>query len=523
MAGSAGAVREVAGEPWADSAPVSRAEAGAALTVREVVAGPDGSREPLPTASDADPCSEADALEELGDEIVRLAAHLHAGTGRMLGLLADFDRREGWKAGGHASCAHWLSVRAGYRLRTARSHLRVARALEALPRIGEALAAGRLSFCQARALVRVATPGSEEALLELAEGCTVQVLERRVRAWRRGTAEDEAERAERLHRDRRLSVVPDEDGGYRVHGRLEPEVGALLMRAIEAAADALYRTEREGEPNGSYEPPSPRRRLREAARRRADALGLLAERALAAGFGGEEAPVSGTRAERYQVFVHVDRPLLAGEEEETDRAGDEDEAGEAAEPRRSELADGTRLAPGTARRLACDAATVQVSRGAGGSVLDVGRRRRTVPPALRRALEVRDGGCRFPGCGLRFTDAHHVRPWAEGGETSLENLLLLCRRHHRLLHEEGWTVEWWGKRAVFRDPADRLHTDTGWEAPELPDDPVASLVRENRLNGADPGPMDPTARWKRERSVPDTVWFAAHEATLGGLAEEAPP
>jgi hypothetical protein len=83
---------------------------------------------------------------------------------------------------------------------------------------------------------------------------------------------------------------------------------------------------------------------------------------------------------------------------------------------------------------------VVVPEGSDGSVLDVGRRSRTVPPALRRALEARDRGCRFPGCGLRFTDAHHVTHWADGGETSLKNTVLLCRRHHRLVHEDGFQL-----------------------------------------------------------------------------------
>src|SRR5690606_16588442 len=142
--------------------------------------------------------------------------------------------------------------------------------------------------------------------------------------------------------------------------------------------------------------------------RRADALGLLAERALAAGFGGagdaDPAPVSGSRAERYQVLLHVDHATLAG----------------GGEPGRSELEDGTRVSAETARRLSCDAGLVEVRTDREGRVLEVGRRTRTVPPALRRALEVRDRGCRFPGCGLRFTDAHHIVHWAAGGETSLK-------------------------------------------------------------------------------------------------------
>jgi hypothetical protein len=100
------------------------------------------------------------------------------------------------------------------------------------------------------------------------------------------------------------------------------------------------------------------------------------------------------------------------------------------EPGRSELEDGTRVSAETARKVSCDASRVVVRHNADGSVLDVGRRTRTISPALRRALDVRDRGCRFPGCGLRFTDAHHIVHWADGGDTGLDNTLLVCRKHH---------------------------------------------------------------------------------------------
>jgi hypothetical protein len=134
----------------------------------------------------------------------------------------------------------------------------------------------------------------------------------------------------------------------------------------------------------------------------------------------------------------------------------------------------------TSRRLCCDASVVRLTKGADGSILDVGRRTRTIPPALRRALEARDRGCRFPGCGSRFTDAHHVIPWAAGGDTSLGNCVLLCKYHHRLVHEGGWTVDWWGEgRPVFYDPRGGVHCDVRGEAPArgeaLPKAPILAL------------------------------------------------
>ena len=105
-----------------------------------------------------------------------------------------------------------------------------------------------------------------------------------------------------------------------------------------------------------------------------------------------------------------------------------------------EDADGIRVAPETARRMACDAGVVVMRHAADGAILDVGRKTRTIPPALRRALQTRDQQCRFPGCNARRCDAHHVRHWADGGPTRLDNLVLLCRRHHRAIHEEGFLV-----------------------------------------------------------------------------------
>ena len=211
-----------------------------------------------------------DALEDLGDAIATLAAHLHAATHRLLTLIAEFDRRGGWKAAGFRSCAHWLAWRTGIDLGAAREKVRAARALETLPRINASMARGELSFAKVRALTRVATPLNEADLLELARAGTAANLERVVGAWRWLDADSEAKREEARHRARSFSVAVDLDGMYVVRGRLEPEVGALLTRAVEAAGDALYRRAPEVEP----------------AQRRADAVGLMAERALVAGFGG---------------------------------------------------------------------------------------------------------------------------------------------------------------------------------------------------------------------------------------------
>jgi hypothetical protein len=327
----------------------------------------------------------------------------------------------------------------------------------------------------------------------------VEQLERMIRSWKKSSRRDEAALERERFESRTFSVFPDDDGMYVVRGRLTPEVGALLMRAIEAASDALFREQRV--PGGSG---ASRDSQREAAQRRADAVGLLAERALSAGFGtareensAAEAPISGTRAERYQVVLHVEPATLSAE----------------GEPGQSEFDGGTKISAETSRRLSCDASVVRVTHDRDGSVLDVGRKTRTIPPALRRALEVRDRGCRFPGCGLRFTDAHHVRHWADGGATNLSNCLCLCKFHHTLVHEGGWRVDWLGKgRPLFADRRGQAHFDGRWQPPVLSERAAEALIEENRRLGIEPDAWMAGARWRREEDIPDRIYFNASEA-----------
>jgi len=499
--------------------------------------------DPLPTAEPApvpDPFDDADALEELAAEITTLAAHIHAATHRLLLLIAEFDRRRGWELEGHRSCAHWLHARTGIDLGAAREKVRTARALIGLPQTSRSMARGELSFSKVRALTRVATGENERDLLAFARDTTTAQVERLVRGFKRGSRKEEVEWERERHAARRLSVFPDDEGMYVVRGRLTPEMGVLLMRAVEAAGDALYRAEGKevGRPADSE---------MAAARRRADALVLLAERALGAGFGEESSagpgtsdpadggavapqpvPISGSRAERYQVVLHVEAETLRAGVEGGEGCGEGEEAG------RSELDDGSRISAETSRRISCDAGVVELWKGRDGSVLDVGRRRRTIPPGLRRALEARDRGCRFPGCGLRFAEGHHVRHWADGGETKLGNLVLLCRHHHRLVHEEGWKVDWWGEgKPVFWDPRGGVHYEGRWQWPEgfqqepptagetpatdETEDLAEALVAENRRLGVEPDDWTAGAAWERIEDAPREVYLRALEAANEAL------
>jgi hypothetical protein len=399
----------------------------------------------------------ADARMERMDRVVVLYAEITAATREFLRALAECDRHGDWAEEGFASCADWLAWRIGVTKNTANEKVRAARALESLPLISDAMGRGELSFSKVRALTRVATAENEAELLAYARSESTASLERLARSWKVLDRAGE-QRAERLrHRLRRFSVFPDGEGMYVVRGLVTPEVAAMLMRAIEAAGDALFSQATSEEDDDRPDPEQ----------RRADALGLLAERALAAGFAGDDAPVSGSRAERYQVLLHVERESLA-------------ESGECG---MCELEDGTRVSAETGRRLSCDASVVEVAKTTGGAILGAGRKSRTVSPALRRALHARDRACRFPGCGLRFTDAHHIVHWADGGETSLRNTMLLCHVHHRHVHEGGWRVflDSEGK-AVFFTP----HGKAIAGAPPMPPADADALLRRNRERGVEP-------------------------------------
>jgi hypothetical protein len=227
-----------------------------------------------------------------------LSAHLDAATARLLTLIREFDTRGGWNTG-FRSCAHWLAWRVGLDLGAARERVRVARALETLPLLAEALAHGRLSYAKVRALTRVATPETEARLLAVGRAGTAAHVERIVHGWRRVDRQAEAREAARRHASRALHLHQDDDGMVVLRGLLEPEVGALLLQALDAARETLYQRARGEAPaaDPSGDPPT-------MAQQRADALALLAETALHQGLD------PGAAGERYQVVVHVEAGTL---------------------------------------------------------------------------------------------------------------------------------------------------------------------------------------------------------------------
>ena len=401
--------------------------------------------------SAAPPAAEAPPdLDLLGDRIAELSARIQAATYELLCDLREFDCHHGWE--GFRSCAHWLNWRIGLDLGAAREKLRVATALADLNHLSAAMACGRLSYSIVRALTRVATPDNEARLVAVACGATAAQVERLVRGWRQADREAQPD-AEQVRLARRtLSTRVDEDGMVVLRARLTPEVGAVVLRALEAALEQV--------PAATEDEAS-------MAQRRADALGLVAESALAGGLD------PGSTGDRFQVTVHVEAdglscrevaavprhvsaeivpgneaacaPVAASlddvAEQESIEHADDLPGSEATQDRAMavplpgpdagqaviEQAGGIHVGREAARRVACDAGLVELRHAADGEVLDAGRRTRTIPTALRRALQSRDRSqCQFPGCTSRHCDAHHVVHWADGGVTQLTNLVLKC-------------------------------------------------------------------------------------------------
>jgi len=347
------------------------------------------------------------SIEDLDLAIGRLVQQLNAESYRMLVLVREFDDRFGWAKWSFASCAEWLAWRAGLSLSAAREKVRTAQALRSLPRIAAAFAAGKLSYTKVRALTRVADERQEDLLLAYALEATAAQVEERCRQLRNSDPES-VHAARRVWEKRALTIWRDEARGtLRLTVELPIEEGELIASALDCAVAA-------GEVATGIDPTTTETKGTAWRAQQADALVAVAKAYLD---GGGAAGERGGTADRYQVVVHVDEEsLLRG-------AGRAD------------------LPIDTLERLSCDGSLVPVVDDANGTPLDVGRKYRTVSTPLKRAVLARDRRCTFPGCERRhYTDAHHLVHWRHGGETSLDNLTLLCTHHHRLLHEGGFSV-----------------------------------------------------------------------------------
>lgn len=339
--------------------------------------------------------------------------------------LAEIDRRRLFARDGYLSNASWLATTFRVGWGTARGDTRVARALDEMAVTRRALEAGDVSMAAVRVLVGArevdasAFTRSEDHLVQAARVHSMPDLQRAVAFWRQRVEQERVPDAgEALRARRRLHASVTFEGMVRLDGDLDPEAGETLLTALGAVLDAGSRTGRE---DG-----------RTPAQRRADGLHEICRQWL------DITNRPAVAGERPHVTVTVDAGVLAGT---IAGAAELDHVGV--------------IQADLARRLACDASVTRVVVAGRSEPLDVGRRTPVVPPAIRRAVIVRDRRCRFPGCDRRHTwcDAHHVVHWAHGGPTALSNLVLLCRRHHRMLHQHGrFQLSMEDGAPVFRRP-----------------------------------------------------------------------
>lgn len=336
---------------------------------------------------------------------------------------------------GFESCADWLHWRCDLLRSAAREKVRVAHAIKTLPAIASAFARGELSYSKVRALTRVAGPGNEDELLAFALKTTATRVEERCRELRNGSPAS-SEDALRAQARRALSLRRDpQRGTAMIMVELPLETAELIDKALDRAMEATISSE-------------PLLAEQSWAEQRADALVAMAKQYLS----GTCDAAAGT-PDHYQVVVNVDQAALA---DGRGRSG---------------------LPIDSVRRIACDSDRILLVEDERGEPLSVGRKSRAVPVAIKRALWARDRGCRFPGCGRkRFVDAHHIEHWSAVGETSLDNLMLLCAQHHRVVHEGGFRIEkdyrddWFFKR-----PDGRAVPSCGYRISEMTDDCLESV------------------------------------------------
>ena len=344
--------------------------------------------------------------EQLESALAEQAAHVDAGLCRLLELTAECERRLP-RADEGTTFAGWLAWRCSLLPRQAREHTRIAQHLAELPLIHAAFAHGELSYAKVSTLVRLADTHNEAKLLELAQVLTASQLQRAVAAYERVSREDAAEQQAQEF----LDCFWTEDGSLSLRARLAAEEGALAAarargrpgRAARAPADAETAAGVPPRPQSRSERRSARRDRRSGARR------------------------STTRTAPAASATRSSSTSMRGRWPRTPTAAASSPTAARSPPK---------------RRGASHATHPLELREHDGETLSLGRKRRTLSPALRRALDSRDRGCRFPGCErTRFVDAHHLQHWSQGGETNLDNLISLCRRHHRFVHERGYSVK----------------------------------------------------------------------------------
>jgi Domain of unknown function (DUF222) len=340
---------------------------------------------------------------------VELCTHFHAASAELVKQLLVLDNSREWEGVGFRTCGHWLSVNAGMDQWRADEMIRVGHALEGLPLIAEAFAVGRLSYDKVRALIACVSAEDQEIWLDVATAASATQLARICRSFRAATVIDDPKRNEQQHAERTFNAWWLENGMLRVVATLPPEDGRIVLNAVE---DAAKRAGDAATSDSTY----PAHDTFGA--RQADALTRIAERWCSGSADGRG------RAPR-QLVVHVDVQTVLGEDSEG----------------RCHLEDGAAMAAGFARRIGCDAEVLALIER-GGTTLDLVQAQAPVSGRIRRALQLRDGYCRYPACTVPAVDCdgHHIVGRFDGGPTRLPNLVSLCAYHHQRYHEGAFQI-----------------------------------------------------------------------------------
>ena len=369
-------------------------------------------------------------IDDLDRAIANLSTRITAANYELLVLIRQFDERAGWLRWGFNNCVDWLHWRCDLSMSAAREKVRVARALKTLPAISHSFSSGELSYSKVRALTRVTDRLDENELLTFALNTTAAKVEERCRELRCGDSQSTGD-ANRSHSTRSLTVRRDAERGTMTFTvELPFETGELLDKALDKAreTESCSGTEFVEDSWSALQ---------------ADALVAMASDYLS----GACESSAGT-PDNYLVTIHVDQSALVNGE------------GRSALPVES------------VKRLSCDSPILRIIEDEDGEPLKVGRKSRAVPTGIKRALHARDKGCAFPGCHhKRFVDAHHIKHWSAGGHTSIDNLMLLCTQHHRLVHEGGFSIEKdYRDRWFFKRPDGGAIPACGYRASDMRDD-----------------------------------------------------
>ncbi len=340
-------------------------------------------------------------LERLEKQALSLISSISELKFQLLEVISEVEKSNAWEETGAISCAHWLAGLADWEVGTAREHIRVARKLRTLPETKQSFKNGELSYAKVRQTTRVADPENERETLELARTTPARELPRVLANWRQQTKPEEVYAIQEAERG--VTVQTSLTGSVVIKATLPPEEAAQVLNALDS-----FKSENLSADRSSHKQTTLRQK-------RADGLMSLSS--------GE--PVGETN-----VVVHF-------------------------RENGPELADGTLLHPETAKRMSCNAKVTPIQKR-DGSPADVGRKQRLVPKKLAILVKERDLHCVFPSCqNSKYTDVHHIKHWADGGATNLENLALLCDYHHRWVHENGWPADQISKSVRSSEPERR--------------------------------------------------------------------